>query len=121
MLLLGLGIARAQQVAQYEQDELDPKAKDFKRLLNAKDNEIVAMLLGSSGLELGKFETYFKKDVFPHFTQINYAVANVVVDTKTKRRQPRHCSPKSVPSFASFILIPSGSLMPMKQAKRANS
>jgi len=102
MLLLGLGIARAQQVVQYEQDELDPKAKDFKRLLNPKDNEIVAMLLGSSGLELGKFETYFKKDVFPHFTQINYAIANVVVDTKTKKTATQTLLPKIRTEFRKF-------------------
>jgi hypothetical protein len=108
LVLLSLGIARAQQAAQYEQDELDPKAKDFKRLLNAKDNEIVPMLLGSSGLEVGKFENYFKKDVFPHFTQINYAVANVVVDLKTKKTATQTLLPRIRAEFRKFYFNPIG-------------
>lgn len=109
MLLLGLSLARAQQpVAQYEEDPLDPKAKDFKRLLNPKDNEIIAMLLGSSGLEVGKFDTYFKKDVFPHFTQINYAVANVVVDAKTKKTATQTLLPRIRSEFRKFYFNPIG-------------
>ncbi len=120
MLLLGLSLARAQQqVVQYEQDELDPKTKDFKKLLNPKDNEIIAMLLGSSGLEVVKFDTYFKKDVFPHFTQINYAVANVVVkeDKKTSKTVTKTELPRLRTEFRKFYFNPIGIIDPDEAAK----
>jgi len=122
MLLLGLSFAHAQQqVVQYEQDELDPKVKDFKRLLSPRENEIIPMLLGSAGLEVGKFDTYFKKDVFPHFTQISNAVANVVVvvDAKTKKTATQTVTvlPKMRTEFRKFYFNPIGIIEPDEAAK----
>jgi hypothetical protein len=102
LLLLGLSLARAQQVPQYEEDALDPRAKDWKRVLNAKDNEVLAMLLGSQTLEVGKMDAYFKKDVFPHFTQVNNAVGVVVVDAKTKKTATSTVLPRLRADFRKF-------------------
>lgn len=109
LLLLGLSLARAQQVPQYEQDELDQRAKDWKRLLSVKDNEYVGMLMGASGLEAGKFDAYFKKEVFPHFTQLNYTVGKkVVIDSKTKETATKIELPLRRAEFRKFYFNPIG-------------
>ncbi len=87
LILLGLSLVQAQQpVPQYEEDPLDPRASDWKRVTsNTRDNEILGMLVGNQPLEVGKMDTYFKKDVFPHFTRIANATGVVIVDTRTKK------------------------------------
>lgn len=118
LILLGLSLAHAQQVPQYEQDELDPRAKSWKNLLNPRDNEIVAMLLGSQALEVGKMDTYFKKDVFPHFTQINNAAGMVVIDAKTKKTALKTELPKMRTDFRKFYFNPIG-IIDADEARKA--
>ena len=109
LILLGLSLARAQQpaVPQYEEDPLDAKASDWKRVMsNTKENEILGMLVGSQPLEVGKLETYFKKDIFPHFTRINNATGVVIVDNKSKKTSA--VLPKMRSDFRRLYFNPNG-------------
>jgi hypothetical protein len=119
MLLVGLSLARAQQpVVQYEEDQLDPKAKEWKRVLTARDNEFLDMLLGKSSLEVGKFDAYFKKDVFPHFTQLNYVAGKrVIVDSKTKETATKIELPLRRAEFRKFYFNPIGIVDPDEATK----
>ncbi|MGC4004123.1 MAG: hypothetical protein QM811_13785 [Pirellulales bacterium] len=64
--------------AEYSQDDLDPNGKDYRKIVSSTGDEernvIVQMCNGETDIENGRFENYFKKIVFPHFTRLSVAV-----------------------------------------------